>query len=99
MMVMCTFHSQKRARTIRVRLKNTCFFLPVMAEGLVDCLPPVDAHGVLSVHDSRHPRARVSVAHLLLGTLLLISCLLAPWPPALLSLLGVTLGLDVGSRI
>ena len=93
-MVMCTFHSQKRARTIRVRLKNTCFFLPVMAEGLVDCLPPVDAHGVLSVHDSRHPRARVSVAHLLL-----ISCLLAPWPPALLSLLGVTLGLDVGSRI
>ena len=71
----------------------------MVAEGLVDCLAPVDAHGVLGVHDPRHPRARVSVAHLLLGPLLLISCLLPPWPPALLSLLGVTLGLDVGSRI
>ena len=66
-----------------------------MTEGLVDPLAPVDAHGVVCLHDPRHPGPRVPVAHLLL----LRPLLLIPWPPALLSLLGVTLGLDLGPAL
>ena len=65
-----------------------------MTEGLVDPLGPVDPHGVVRLHDPRHPGPRVPVAHLLLVPLLLI-----PWRPALLSLLRVTLGLDLGRAL